>query len=218
MAHTSEEVEAQILKWEDRDRQTQEEDYERQLVASGIRELLKQWARTYTRLARALADSFGEEEVLDILEEVWWDQQYEAGRSWREEFDEDPQSGMEMMFRRWHDGAQGLTGGVYVVGMEEGRWDLIMLNCYHKDVALELDDIGGREIGMGWCMSDMAATRGWCPRLVMRFPNMQLRGDPFCWQIRETVEDADPGLDRWSKELSERYGWRSIRKPREGQP
>jgi hypothetical protein len=203
---------SQIIAWHARDRQTQKADFERQRVAAQIRDLLKQWARTYTRMVGALVNEFGEETVLDTLEEVWWDMQFEAGTSWRAEFDKDPQAGLQMMFDRWHTGSQGPTGGVYDVEIKDGRWDLIMLNCYHKDVALELDDLGGRKIGISWCMSDLAAVRGWCSRLEMAFPNMQLRGDPFCWQIREIKEDADPALDHWSKELSEQYGWRSIRK------
>jgi hypothetical protein len=201
-----------ITPWEERDRHTQKEDLERQRAAFQIRELLKEWARAYTRMASALAKEFGEEEVLDILEQAWWDMQYEGGLSWRDEFEPDPQAGMERMFERWHAGTQGMTCGVYDVQLQPGRWDLLMLNCYHKDVALELDDIGGRKIGLSWCMADMAAVRGWCPRLRMRFPNMQLRGDPFCWQIREIVEEADPALDRWSRELSEQCGWRSIKR------
>jgi hypothetical protein len=30
--------------------------------------------------------------------------------------------------------------------------------------------------------------------------------------MRELVADADPSLDRWSRELSEKFGWRSIKR------
>jgi hypothetical protein len=68
-----------------------------------------------------------------------------------------------------------------------------------------------RKIIIGQCMGDCAAVRGWSPNLVMRFPNAQLRGDPYCYQIREVVQDADPEEDEWSVEKSEKYGWRSVK-------
>jgi hypothetical protein len=118
------------------------------------------------------------------------------------------------MFQRWHEGEQSLTSGVYDVELEEGRWHVLVLHCKQREVALEL---GARKIIISQCMSDLAAVRGWCPRVVMAFPNAQLRGDPYCYQIRELRDEAcDPGLDHWSRELSEAYGWRSIRKLEEG--
>jgi hypothetical protein len=41
---------------------------------------------------------------------------------------------------------------------------------------------------------------------------MQLRGDPFCRQIRRVTSEENQSLQHWTQELSERYGWRSIRK------
>ena len=60
-------------KWDEFDLKTQKEEYENQRFAWQVRTLKKKWAENYIRLARALADEFGEEEVLDILEEIWFD-------------------------------------------------------------------------------------------------------------------------------------------------
>jgi hypothetical protein len=111
------------------------------------------------------------------------------------------------MYQLWHDGPQSPTSGAYDVELEGTRWHLLMLYCWHKDVALEMDE---RKIGMTFCIGDMAAVRGWCPRIEMRQPNHQFRGDSYCYQIRELVESSDAGLDHWSQELSEKYGWRSV--------
>jgi len=202
-------VSIDIPAWHEKDLRSQREEYEKQALAWEYRELCKEWLRMYTGLARVLADAFGEEDVLDILEKEWWDQQYEAGLQWRQEFDKDSQAAFEAMFHRWHDGPQSLTSGAYDVRLEGNRWHLLMLYCKHKEVALEMNT---RKIGMTFCMSDMAAVRGWCPKLVMCQPNHQFRGDSFCYQIRDLVEEADPSLDSWSKELSQQYGWRSIKK------
>jgi len=198
----------EIPAWHDKDLATRREEYEKQALAWQFRELGKEWMRTYTGLARALADAFGEDDVLDILEKEWWDQQYEIGLLWREEFDRDPQAAFEAMFHRWHDGPQSPTSGAYDVALDGNRWHLLMLYCWHRDVALEMNE---RKIGMTFCMSDMAAVRGWCPRIEMFQENHQFRGDCYCYQVRELVERSDPRLDTWSRELSERYGWRSIK-------
>jgi hypothetical protein len=92
------------------------------------------------------------------------------------------------------------------------RWEILSFRCYHQQVALELEAIGGRKIGISWCMNDMAATYGWSPKIIFDFPNMQLRGDPFCWQIRQMTSEENPRLEHWSRELSEHYDWRSIKK------
>jgi len=201
-----------IPAWFDKDLPARRDEYKQQALAWQFRELCKNWMRVYTGLARALADAFGEAEVLDLLEKEWWDQQYETGLLWREEFDQDPKAAFEAMYHRWHEGPQSPTSGAYEVELEGNRWHLLMLYCWHKEVALEMDE---RKIGMTFCMSDMAAVRGWCPRIEMRMPNHQFRGQPYCYQIRDLVDEADPRLDQWSRELSEKYGWRSF-EPLEG--
>jgi len=198
--------------WQDRSPAEQKQEFENQALVLQIREQLMQWARTYTRLAHALVEEFGEEEVLDTLEQTWWNLQFEGGLTFREDFEKDPRAGLEEMYSLWHTGpTQDVTGIVMDVDFQVDRWEILAFRCYHQQVALDLEAIGGRKIGISWCMSDMAAPRGWCSKVVMRFPNMQLRGDPFCRQIRQLEEDADSYLDRWSRELSEQYGWRSIK-------
>jgi hypothetical protein len=199
----------QVIPWEEMDLETQRDEYERQALAWEYRELMKDWARNYTRLARALADSFGEEEVLDILEKSWWDLEYTAGSTWREDFEEDPYAAFDMLRDYMHDGPQSLTSGAVDLQREKGHWELLHQYCYHKEVALEMDE---RKIGISWCMADAAAVRGWSPRAVLDFANSQLRGDHYCYHIRRIVEDADPELDHWSRDKSEKIGWRSIKK------
>jgi hypothetical protein len=206
---------AQIPPWHDKSVEDQRSEYGKQALAWEARELAKEWLRIYTRMAKALVAAFGEEVVLDTLEKVWWDLQYEGGQTFREDFDSDLAGMFQKMYARWHvTGAQSLTSGVYDVELEETRWHLLMLYCKQKEVALEMDS---RKIGIGQCMGDCAAVRGWSSHLVMRFPNAQLRGDPYCYQIREIVEDADPSEDGWSREISEKYGWRSIKKLEEAE-
>jgi hypothetical protein len=199
----------EIEPWHDRDEQAQLQQFEGQALAWEYRELCKEWLRNYVRMVRALIAEFGEEEVLDTLEKVWWDLQYEGGKTWREEFDEDLQGAFETMFNRWHCGGSSLTRGVMDVELEGDRWHLLHLYCKQKEVALEMDS---RRIGIGQCLGDVAAVRGWSPNIVMHFETAQLRGDSYCYQIREIVENADPSEDEWSIEKSEKWGWRSVKK------
>ena len=198
-----------IVAWHDKSLVDRRVEYENQALAWQAREAAKDWLRIYVRLTRALISEFGEEEVLDTFEKVWWDLQYEGGRSLRDEWDDDPQRALATMHAQWHlDGPQSLTSGVCDVEMDGGRWQVLQLYCKQKEVALEMD---ARKIIISQCMGDCAAVRGWSPRLVMRFPNAQLRGDPYCYQIREIATDADPSDHEWSVEKSESWGWRSIR-------
>jgi hypothetical protein len=199
--------------WEDRSQTEQKNEFGNQLLAAQIRELLIQWARTYTHLAHDLVEEFGEEEVLDCLEQTWWNLQREGGLTFQDEFKKDPISAFENMYDTWHNGpTQGTTGIVMQSSYEVDRWEILSFRCYHQQVALELESIGGRKIGISWCMSDLAATYGWSPRIAFDFPNVQLRGDPFCRQIRRVTSEENQRLEHWTRELSERYGWRSIRK------
>ncbi|MCJ7624884.1 MAG: L-2-amino-thiazoline-4-carboxylic acid hydrolase, partial [Anaerolineaceae bacterium] len=195
--------------WHNKSIDIQKDEYEKQLLAYEFVDVIKQWIKNYAHLARSLADEFVEEEVLDILEKTWWDLQYEGGRTFREDFDKDPQKAMESMAEQWHNAPfQGLGAGTYDEPMmQENQWDLICLQCYHQ-VFVEMNE---RKIGISWCMSDLAAVRGWSSKMVMRFPNVLLRGAPYCHQIRKIVDEADPDEDIWTKEKSEKYGWRSIK-------
>jgi len=203
--------EKQIIKWEGRDLKTRKEDYECQLKADEIRKGYMEWARTYTKMASALVLEFGEEIVLDTLEEAWWNLQYEGGKTWREDFDKNPSDAIKMFYDKWHTDCQGCTGSVYTVEITGSCWDIMVFNCFHQAVALELDAIGGRKIGIGWCMGDIAAVRGWCNNTVMDFPVMALRGDSYCWQIRRIVDNPAGYQDKWTKEISKKCGWRSIK-------
>ena len=195
--------------YDELDLATQKEQYERQALVTELGGCIKKWGLNYTRLIRAMVDTFGEEEVLDIVEQVWWNQSYEAAKLLREEFDKDPRAAMAAKASSWHDNpvwTRGCTCAVPI--LEDDRWDLVAVKCLHEFFR-EIDE---RKIGISWCLADMAAVRGWSPKIVMEFPRMMLRGDDYCYQIRKIVDKADPALDRWSKEISEKNGWRSIKK------
>jgi hypothetical protein len=92
-----------ISPWEDRSLTEQKDEFENQLLAAKIRELLMQWARTYTHLAHDLVAEFGEESVLDSLEQTWWNLQCEGGSTLRDEFKKDPRPALENMYTAWHN-------------------------------------------------------------------------------------------------------------------
>jgi hypothetical protein len=171
--------ENECISWQQLDIQTQKEEYEKQALVQKQMGIMREWAKVYAELARALADTFGEDEVLDILEQVWWQMQYEAGKTWREEFDQDPEAAFVAMEKRWRhqDNAVGsYFGTIFHPTHDEKRWDLVTYGCYH-DIFREL---GERKIGISWCMSDLAAVRGWSPKVVMDFPHVILRGASYC--------------------------------------
>jgi len=210
---------ASITSWQQLDIQTQKEEYDKQAIVQETVGVMQEWAKVYARLARAMADAFGEEEVLDTLEQTWWELQYEAGKSWRDEFDADPQAAFAAMEERWRHGPNALSAYFGTIehpvkpADDPKRWELVTYSCYH-DIFRQIDE---RKIGISWCMSDLAAVRGWSPSVVMDFPHVLLRGASYCHQTRLLVVDADPTLDHWSREVSEKFGWRSIKKLEEGE-
>ena len=198
----------EIRPWRELDLQTQREEYEKQRLAWRHRNLKKQWASNYVKLARALADEFGEEEVLDALEEAFWNLEFEGGKTWRAEAEEDPVAALRAQYEAQHEAAQSLTISPQDVSFDGKRYELIHYHCHLKEVFLEPDE---RKIGISWCMADAAAVRGFHPRAAFDFRNSQLRGDCFCYQVREIVDSpADPSEEQWSKDKSEQIGWRSV--------
>ncbi len=190
------------------DLKMQREEFEKQALVQQFLGLLKDWSRTYCRLVRALADEFGEEEVLDIVEKVWWDMAYEVGKGWREKFDENPQEAMKEKAHSWHDSPLWARICCCDVPVLEGnRWELVAVKCY-REVFLEMNE---PKIGISWCMTDFAAVCGWSPKVVMRQPKNMLRGDNVCHQIRFITDDSGLQWD-YSRETSEKVGWRSIKK------
>jgi hypothetical protein len=202
----------EVTSWSELSPAAQKEELEKQAIVQKTVEVLQEWARVYGRLARALADQYGEEAVLDTLEQTWWSLQYEAGLSWRDEFDQDVKAAFKEMEARWRrrdvNCVSAYFGAIFHPLVTDDRWELVTYGCYH-DVFREMDE---RKIGISWCMSDMAAVRGWSSNVVMDFPQVLVRGCSYCHQIRCIDMDADPQLDHWSKELSEKFGWRSIQK------
>jgi hypothetical protein len=192
----------------DTDPKVQKEAFEKRALLEEWAVLEKQWYVTFCHLVRALADAFGEEEVLDSIEKTWWELGFEAGRAWRQKFDQDPNAALLEKAHSWHDDpvfARGCCGDVPV--LESDHWELRVFRC-HKEVFLEL---GEPKIGMAWCMRDFATVRGWSPRVIMRQPKHLFRGDNCCHQIRMIVDDPSLQWD-YSKETSEKVGWRSVKK------
>jgi hypothetical protein len=186
----------------------QREAYEKRRLFEEGAALEREWYTRHARLIRALADAFGEEEVLDMTEKTWWDLGYEAGEAWRKKFERDPQAAFQEKAHSWHDDpmfACGCCGDVSV--LEGDHWELRVYRC-HKELFMEL---GEPKIGLAWCMRDFATVRGWSPRISMRQPTHLLRGDKYCHQIRRIVDDP---AEQWnySRETSEKVGWRSIKK------
>jgi hypothetical protein len=200
-----------VTAWRDLDLATQKDEYEKQALAWRYRDLKKQWARNYVRLARALADEFGEEEVLDTLEQAFWNLEYEGGMTWRAEADADPVAALRAQYEMQHEGVQSLTISPQDVSFDSSRYELIHYHCHLKEVFMEL---GERRIGLSWCMCDAAAVRGFHARAVLDFRNSQIRGDSFCYHVREIVDDppTDPDADKWTREKSEQIGWRSAKR------
>jgi hypothetical protein len=194
--------------WQELDSSVQREEYAKQALVQRLVDVMKGWARNYCRLARALADEFGEEEVLDLLEQTWWELQYEGGLSFREDFERDPEAALAAMIAAWRHGPNSVAaymGTIVDTEVTLRHWELLTCSCYH-DVFREM---GERKIGMSWCMSDLAAVAGWSPRVRMEFPHVLLRGSAYCLQVRDLVDEGRPGPVAWTRELSERYGWRS---------
>ena len=186
----------------------QKEEYEKHILVEELLRIANEWQKAYARLIRALADAFGEEEVLDIVERVWWDQAYEVGLSWREKFEKDPQAAMREKASSWHDDAVwARICCCDVPVLEDERWELKSVKCY-REIFTKL---GEPKIGMSWCMTDFAAVRGWSPKIVMRQPKHLLRGDNHCHQIRYFSDDPTEQWD-YSRELSEKVGWRSVKR------
>lgn len=175
--------------------------------------LEREWYVTHARLVMDLIASFGEEPILDCVEKTWWDLGYEAGLAWRERFENDPCTTMLDKARSWHDDpvfARGCCCTVPV--LERDHWELVVFRC-HKEVFLELD---APKTGLAWCMRDFATVQGWSPLVMMRQPTHLLRGDGYCHQIRRIVDD--PSLQwEYSRETSERVGWRSLERSGKGE-
>lgn len=189
------------------------EHFEKHMLTQQYLDLRDRWQRTYCHMVRALADTFDEERVLDIVEEVWWDMAYEVGKTWRAKFDLDPSSAMREKALSWHDDAfVARFCCCDVPVLEHDRWELKAVKCYRE----LFNALGEQEIGMSWCLTDFAAVRGWSSRVVMRQPKHLLRGDNTCHQIRTILEKptTDSG---YSEALSEEAGWRSVRRLRREQ-
>lgn len=188
--------------------QAEKEEFEKQPILEEYLNTLKVWERRYGRLMRALIDEFGEELVLDTVEKTWWDQAYQVGLNWREKFEKDPSAAMLEKAHSWHDDAMwARICCCDVPVLRADRWELASVRCY-REVFKEMNE---PKIGMCWCLTDFAAVRGWSPKIVMRHPRHLLRGDAHCHQIRFISDDPSLQWD-YSKETSEKVGWRSIKK------
>jgi len=186
----------------------EKEEFEKQPILEEYLNAVKVWERRYCRLIRALIDEFGEELVLDTVEKTWWDQEYQVGLTCREKFEHDPSGAMLETAHSWHDDA--LWARICccdVPVLRADRWELASVRCIRE----AFKEMGEPKIGICWCLTDFAAVRGWSPKIVMRQPRHLFRGDAYCHQIRFISDDPSLQWD-YSKETSEKVGWRSIKK------
>lgn len=187
--------------------ENQKEEFESHLLVQEYLRLADIWQERYCRLIRYFIAEFGEEEVLDTVEQVWFEQGYEVGLAWREKFDKDPVAALREKASSWHDDplwARICCCDVPV--LEDDRWELHSLKCYRE----YFNRVCEQKIGICWCIPDFAAVRAWSPNLVMRQPKHHLRGDNFCQQIRYFTDNLDEQWD-YSREFSEKVGWRSVK-------
>ena len=189
--------------------EVQQLEFAKHLLVCELLRQAERWQRSYCALVRAMADAFGEELVFDAVERVWWDMAFEVGLTWREKFEQSAQSAMKEKAASWHDQALWARICCCDVTLGEDRWELRAVKCY-REVFNQMNE---PEIGISWCMTDFAAVRGWGPSIVMRQPKQLLRGDNYCHQIRFISEDSSLQWN-YSKELSERVGWRSVKRLR----
>lgn len=191
------------------DLQAQKAELEKQPLVELYVQLATQREIVYTHLVRALADAFGEDDVLDIVEEVGWNFGVEAGKTWAEKFEADASAAMREKADSWF-GDPLFFSRLCCCDLRlltDTRWELVAVKCY-REIFRQVNE---PKIGLTRCITDFAAVTGWSPKVIMRQPNHLCRGDNFCYQIREIVDD--PTLQwQYSKETSEKVGWRSIKK------
>lgn len=181
--------------------------FEKHLMVNELLDYAVRWQRNYCHLIRDLADAFGEEEVLDTVEKIWWDMGYECGLAWRKKFEKNPKQAMHKKAMSWHGDPLWARICCCDVELKNDRWELRAVKCF-REVFNEMKE---QKIGISLCMTDFAAVRGWSPKVVMRQPKHLLKGDNYCYQIRYISDDPS---EQWnySKELSEKVGWRSVDK------
>jgi len=194
---------------EETDLKAQKEELEKQPLIEEYVQLAKEREVVYARLIRAMADEFGEEDVLDIIEEVGWNFGVEAGKTWREKFEADPQAALHEKAHSWLEDPLFFSrlACCDTLVLEGNYWELVAIKCY-REVFRKINE---PKIGLTRCITDFAAVTGWSPNVTMRQPSHMCRGDNYCRQIREVVED--PSLQwQYSKATSEKVGWRSIKR------
>ena len=187
----------------------QKEELEKQPLVEEYVQLATEREVVYAQLVRAMADAFGEEEVLGLVEEVGWNFGAETGATWRDKFDADPQTALREKADSWFEDPLFFSRLCCCDNrvQEDNRWELVAVKCY-REVFRRINE---PKIGLTRCITDLAAVTGWSPTVTMRQPRHMFRGDNFCYQIREIVED--PTLQwQYSRETSEKVGWRSIKK------
>ncbi len=65
------------------DLKVQKEAFEKRALLEEWAVLERQWYITFCHLVRALADAFGEEAVLDRVENTWWELGFASRPQWR---------------------------------------------------------------------------------------------------------------------------------------
>ena len=192
----------------------QKEEFEKQPLVEEYVQLATEREVVYARLVRAMADAFSEEDVLDIVEKVGWDFGVEAGKTWREKFEDDPEAALHEKAHSWFEDPLFFSRLCCcdIRVLEGKRWELVAVKCY-REIFRKINE---PKIALTRCITDFAAVTGWSPRVTMRQPNHLCRGDNFCYQIREIVDDPELQWS-YSRETSEKVGWRSVKRLEEAQ-
>lgn len=167
-------------------------------------------ATIFAKLVGAFIEAFGEE-VLDIAERMRWETGVRIGQSMAKDFEVDPAAGLDKHFTQaWSKAAAWSRYCIceYPV-VEWGRFEIRALRCVYGDTFHRLK---AEKIGLAYCAIDVGICEGASPRMHMYFKACMHKGDPYCYQVREVLEDPQELRLR-----SEEYGWRSLRNlPRVG--
>jgi len=161
-------------------------------------------ATIFAKLMQAYVEAFGEG-VLDIAERMRWETGVRMGRNMAKHFEADPAEGLNKCFTEaW---ANSPAWSRYCICeyplAERGCFEVRAIRCVYGDTFHKLK---AEKIGLAYCAIDVGIAEGCHPRMHMYFRACLHKGDPFCHQVREILDEPQELRLR-----SEEYGWRSVK-------
>ena len=168
-------------------------------------------AIVYAKLIRKMVDAFGED-VLDVAENVRRDCGKYCGElsvdiaENERIYDKSPAELIRQMDKMWQglDGQWARTCICDFNAVPEKRLhELRCLRCTYTEAFREAKE---EKIGITWCCWDMGFTSTFHPLFCQYMPLHMLKGDGFCYQIRELAKT--PEEQQWLNS-TEHTGWRS---------